>query len=478
MGRKSYLAFYSLFYAVIFTFSLYKNLSGITFPLFVAATLVFSRMVMSEFGVAVKKDSIFLEICSMLLGISQVLTDNEFVKAFNVIIVFGLLLIFVMHQFTDDAKWGFERYFISILDTIGGILKNIFAPLKDWSSFKKEKKDKEVTGNEFPWKKVVITVLLTIPALIVVVVLLSSADSVFGKLVERIFDFEIDGDVVGVILLTIVIFLCFYALFVYFFQKEASLEREVKKQDPVIGITIGIMFDVVYLVFSVIQILFLFVGGFSLPDGETYAEYAREGFFQLLAVCGFNLLLVVLGTLKFRQNKVLKGILLVMSGCTFIMIASSALRMILYIRYYYFTFLRVLVLWALFTITVLMIGVVTMLLKPSFNLFRYALVTVTVLYLILSFSHVDYFVAKWDYQESGVPSDFFISGQGFSDSRALAELSLDAAPILFSDAHIDDFRKHYIYFEALGNEFNVRNFNVSRYVASKLAKEQEAASAE
>ena len=47
----------------------------------------------------------------------------------------------------------------------------------------------------------------------------------------------------GVILLTIVIFLCFYALFVYFFQKEASLEREVKKQDPVIGITIGIMFE-------------------------------------------------------------------------------------------------------------------------------------------------------------------------------------------------------------------------------------------
>jgi len=110
------------------------------------------------------------------------------------------------------------------------------------------------------------------------------------------------------------------------------------------------------MIFSVIQIVFLFSGGMILPDGYTYAEYAHQGFFQLLFLCIFNLILVLCCMAVFEMNRWLKMILLIFSACTYVMIASSAYRMILYISNYHLTFLRILVLWFLALLVVLMAG--------------------------------------------------------------------------------------------------------------------------
>lgn len=89
---------------------------------------------------------------------------------------------------------------------------------------------------------------------------------------------------------------------------------------------------VLYLLFSAIQIVYLFIGNMQLPAGVTYAEYARRGFFQLLFVCVLNLAAVLSIQSYFKENRVLKALLLAISGCTLIMTASSACRMLLYIR--------------------------------------------------------------------------------------------------------------------------------------------------
>lgn len=96
----------------------------------------------------------------------------------------------------------------------------------------------------------------------------------------------------------------------------------------------------------------------------------------------------------FRESKVLKVIMTIMSLCTFIMIASSVMRMTIYIRYYYLTFLRIFVLWMLAVLFVMFIGVLINIYRESFPLFRYGVVMVTVLYLALSFSHPDYIIAR------------------------------------------------------------------------------------
>ena len=127
-----------------------------------------------------------------------------------------------------------------------------------------------------------------------------------------------------------------------------NVQEEVKEQrkwEPVIAIIFTAALSIVYLLFSVIQIMYLFIGNMQLPDGYTYSGYAREGFFQLLAVCIMNLLLVLICLHLFRENIVLKIILTVISGCTHIMTLSSALRMVMYISRYNPTFHRIFQLW-------------------------------------------------------------------------------------------------------------------------------------
>ena len=92
-----------------------------------------------------------------------------------------------------------------------------------------------------------------------------------------------------------------------------------------------------------------------------------------MAVSIMNLVIVLIGLYMFGESKVLKGILTVMSICTFVMIISSALRMIMYIRYYYLTFQRVVVLWSLAVLFVVFIGVIRSIYKREFNLFRYGI---------------------------------------------------------------------------------------------------------
>ena len=59
--------------------------------------------------------------------------------------------------------------------------------------------------------------------------------------------------------------------------------------------------------FSGIQIFGLFLGKMQLPEGYTYAQYAREGFFQLLAVSILNLILVL-----FPKKFLMEGVTLIL----------------------------------------------------------------------------------------------------------------------------------------------------------------------
>ena len=159
----------------------------------------------------------------------------------------------------------------------------------------------------------------------------------------------------------------------------------------------------IYVFYSVIQILFLFMRLESgLPDGVTYSQYAHAGFWQLLLVSLINIVTVLICISVFQENKILKILLMVISICTCIMTLSAAYRMILYVNAYYLTFLRVLVLWFLGVLMLIMFGVMWSIIRRNFQLFRYIMVIVTVCYIGLSFSKVDrrvaeYNVEHWDF---------------------------------------------------------------------------------
>ena len=59
----------SLIYAAFYTFCLYKNSSGITYPFFVGGTCLFFFFYLKKSWITAKKFSLFLVISLLLLGL-------------------------------------------------------------------------------------------------------------------------------------------------------------------------------------------------------------------------------------------------------------------------------------------------------------------------------------------------------------------------------------------------------------------------
>lgn len=60
----------SLLYGIIFTVSLYENISGITFPICIGITIIFIKIFLKKLGLKLKKDSWIYITGMLLLGIS------------------------------------------------------------------------------------------------------------------------------------------------------------------------------------------------------------------------------------------------------------------------------------------------------------------------------------------------------------------------------------------------------------------------
>lgn len=171
----------------------------------------------------------------------------------------------------------------------------------------------------------------------------------------------------------------------------------MKYYHPLIGITFTGIISVIYVMYCMVQIIYLF-GRFKigLPYGVTYAEYARGGFWELLFVSIINFIMVLLCMYLFFDNAALKLILTVISGCTFIMLLSAAYRMILYVGVYHLTFLRILVLWFLGVLAFIMSGVIVSMYKREFPLFKYIMVIVSVMYILFAFSRPDVIAIRYN----------------------------------------------------------------------------------
>ena len=100
----------SLIFGLVFTFCIYRNISGIMFTVLAAGLILFAVKFLRRAGVRVRKDSVWYFIGILLLGISVCLTTNGFFHFFNCV---GILLLFMagmVHQFYDDREWGFAEY--------------------------------------------------------------------------------------------------------------------------------------------------------------------------------------------------------------------------------------------------------------------------------------------------------------------------------------------------------------------------------
>ncbi len=450
-------------YAIVYAICMYKNPEGIGIPFCVGATLYFFYYYAKKFYGTARKCDVFLMITTVILGILTCTTDSDPLIYLNKLGIFLLAGIYLLELFFDVTGWNFMEYVKAGWYALWGGVSMMVTPFVEGSAFlkmQKMKKEKKPMDEKTKEKMIAIIVgiVIAVPIVFILVLLLASADLFFremsGNLIDSILYWELpelfSRDFFGFLGTVLVAFAFGYGVITYINTKDTILKETARKgvkANPYIAVSCSAMIAFVYVVFVGIQIFGLFMGALELPEGYTYAEYARQGFFQLAFVCFFNVCLVLICMACFEDNIVLKWIMAVISACTYVMLVSAAYRMLLYISVYHLTFLRVFVLWAIAVMAIVMMGITIFIFKKEFPIFRYMLVSITVLYIGFAAAHPDFWIAKYNIEQDKTED-------GIDEGQLVFNLSLDAAvPVL--EYYEDKMEDPQIYYNAYHEEYRL-----------------------
>lgn len=158
----------------------------------------------------------------------------------------------------------------------------------------------------------------------------------------------------------------------------------------------------VYAVYIGLQASYLFSGfAGTLPEGFSYAGYARSGFFELCFLSVLNFLLIALLFLACRRQgdarplplRIYSSILCVI---TLLLIATSESKMCLYISEMGLTPKRVYTAWFMLFLALVFLMLLLRQFRPRFHLARGVLVTGTLMLGLLAFSLPDAWIAAYN----------------------------------------------------------------------------------
>lgn len=447
-------------YALFYTFCLYRNRMGLTFPVFVLGTAGLFLYYLRLTGRALKTGSALYLGEILLLGLNVCLTSNEIVILFDKGFIFLLFFMLFLHNLYDDSTWDVSKYILSLCGCVLSSVKFLPRPVKDLGAYLRGRRaeaastsgvvcsaDAQETSGVVCYEKaknsttevkatpevaypaghvnsaalyVLIGLGISLPLLAVILPLLLSSDVIFQGFFKNMFDFSLEIDPGAVLFMMIVVFVASYVMLCRFGQPikfVAAPVADKRRYSPVIAITVNLVLLSVYFVYCSIQVIYLFMRRGTLPEGYTYSSYAHEGFFQLVFVCLINIVLVLICRKYSEDNLVLKSLFCLISACTYVMIAAAAYRMYLYIDAYKLTFLRLYVLWALAVMAVVMAGIIVYLFLPRMPFARFAAGVLVGLWMIFAYAKPDYQIAAYNIQYH-------------DDDSYILRLSFDAVPAI------------------------------------------------
>ncbi len=476
--KKEVLQLILLALAAGFTFDylFYDKELGMSYPVYVLVLLCFFWWSMRK-NISVKKDfGWFLLIPILLLSAAFAIYSNPVLLALNFLLIPVLLAAHTILASNNRISW-------SDLGIIGQIFMRAI-PLtfenipKPFIFMAEVFKSKESGSGMLTVKKVAAGLLICVPILLIVLPLLSSADMVFNHYLNnfsRFWDF-IDLRPAarhGLLILLVFVYLCGYTWSFYSKPPQTAISKDAKQVslDPVIVLTVLIVLNLVYVLFSIVQFSYLY-GGQShlLPAGFTYAEYARRGFFELVAVALINLS-ILLGSIKYVEKKnrgagrairCCLGLLVLFS---LNMLFSAHIKMNLYEEAYGLTYLRYFVHYfmsMLFVFFVIALGHIWL---DKIPVIKTYIVIALAFYTVLNFINVDKIIIRGNIDR--------YARTGEIDISYLRDLSYDAVPDMLAltesgDQEISRQVKDYLLQEKqrLSKAEPWQSFNYSRYRAA------------
>jgi hypothetical protein len=477
----------ALAFGGFFTLLFYKAWLGLNIPLFTLTIITLLCIITKSLSQQIKPGTKLYYLGAALLGVSTTLTSSEILQFLNII---GILLLFdlsLLHQFYENRQWDFAKHLGRMLGLAFQSTISIWMPFVDFTNFLKRTR---LLKNDRA-RNIFIGTMISIPFLFIITALLSGADLLFGKLTHNIFSAVFSADIFDIIFLTVFGFLACYCILCGTLSGTGTeKQKERAKADASIAVTIMTLLCLVYIIFCGIQLTYLFGNGlFVLPEEFTFAEYARRGFFELLTVTIINILLMLLASALFKESRLLRLLISLMTVCTYIMIASATYRMLLYIGAYQLTFLRVFVLLALVIDAFVLAGVLTYEYNRKFPLFQYSVAVVSICFIIFSFSKPDYFIASYliDQKELLDAEDIIYLTQELSEDAAPAVLPLLADQDRWTSGYLSDddnyvrseseepadyyIKSYYDRINDRNKSKDIRGFNYSYHIAGRYVKD-------
>jgi hypothetical protein len=465
----------SFLVAILYDFLFYDKMTGASYPIFIffMYTLMYKKI--KNFLAKRWYFEGFLMLTILILSLTYLFFSNQVLRMINSILIPALFVAHIL-LITEKNRYGWFRMGF-LQDILRGILVWPFVHILNLFHVipKLTVEDNELTKNSVI-KKVMVGIIFSLPVLVIVIALLSSADLVFGNMVKQIFsnigfaDIIIHTLLIGFI--TILTFSFFWGL-TYSTRAQVPYRNIDPKLDVISVLTGLCLLNIVYGVFSYIQFAYLFGSIFNLlPEGFTYAEYARRGFFELVVVAIVNVA-IVLGSLNLtkvagiRSVKAFKILNCGLLVSTLVMLFSSFFRMYSYEEVYGYTYLRVfthefmLMLFFMLGITLYRVW------SNKLNLAKWYIVISLISYVIVNYINVDVFIAQKNmerYYKTGKIDVIYLSEMSYDTTSYLKELTNSQNLLISAEAQKAIEARN----KTLAVEEKWQSYNLSKQRAASL----------
>lgn len=367
-------------------------------------------------------DGLLLLSAALLLILCYGLYDLPQFRLFNAPLAYGLLVVALLRL------CGILPPFQTLGELLQGgwlSLRSAFCHMgRAFSLLKKQDGAPQARRREL-----LLGLFLAIPLLPVLVLLLSSADSVFGSSLQAFASAfsgpQLSSSLAKLFISLFVALMCFSLLYALRHGEAKQPKALAGLPLPALSLTVLLaLVNLLYLAFVGVQFAYLFGGAQHAAMAGGWAAYARRGFFELTAIALFNLGLCMYCLKHWpghRPLRALCGLLILLTG---MMLVSALKRMGLYIDAFGLSLLRLLTLWAMAMIALALLLTGLRLVRPAFHPFRILLALTLASYLVLNLASPAGLVARYNVNA-------FLEGRlSKVDAQYLQELGSDSLPAL------------------------------------------------
>jgi hypothetical protein len=440
-NSQKHVAYISAFLGIFFVqFVLYGGSFGIATTLFFVMSISFSIIYFKKSDLSFSKYHIANFVILYIFSLNIFVTSNNLIKILNFIFC---AIIFSYNLFCISIKSNHlnEFFIIHILKS------NLNLPFQRFAGFIKVFQPN--VHSKFKLKKILyifLGLVTSLPLTFIVLSLLLEADDSFKTFINSIFNninfsLNIPKNIFKLILIYIFSSFIFSIIYSniknydneYCDDKNSIDSLKIFNSTILYGMVTPIY--VIYLTFFIFQLNY-FLSAFMdrLPEGFSYAEYARRGFFELVAVAVINLFVMILLNVfcKYENKKpvLLKIYIMLLAVFTEILIITALSKMIMYISTLGFTSLRVYTSWFMILLALFFLLFIIKEINENINFFKAFCVIFIIMFSTISFGKIDFFIARFNIElyKNNITKEI--------DIYTLAELSNDA--VIAIDAYTDD----------------------------------------